>query len=468
MPNTKIGNFPVTVYGNLEKYSDVISKGRCRIFYKGANRNSTFITDEFAEKLLKSIPYTPVKGIYDSEEKDFTDHGASRTLGRIYGVVPQDPNFAWEKHLDEDGVEREYACVDVLYYTGLYGEAGEISGKSQSMELYAPSIKGDWKILNGKRFFVYSDGCFLGLQALGTDVEPCFEGAAFYNLIAESMKKYIEEVENYNKNNFQNSGSGGQKMFELFKLSDAQKENALWTLLNTETDEDGYYKLNYIVMDVYDDYALVVNCAAGQYERVYYKKDDATDSVEITDKVKCFIIDVTESEKAALDTIRKLNGETYDKADETFASVETLRAENSELSTKNTELNDSIATLTTERDDVSAQLTDAQASLATLQTTLDAANAEKDALAAYKKNIEDSKKLAVIESYAETVPEDVLETYKSNLDSYTCEDLDMRLTYEQKKSNPDMFARTTTPVIPTDMGSQKSGIELILARYEKK
>ena len=36
-----IKDFPVTVYGNLEKYSDVISKGRCRIFYKGANRNGT-------------------------------------------------------------------------------------------------------------------------------------------------------------------------------------------------------------------------------------------------------------------------------------------------------------------------------------------------------------------------------------------------------------------------------------------
>ena len=31
--------FPVTVYGNLEKYNETISKGRCRIFYKYGNRN---------------------------------------------------------------------------------------------------------------------------------------------------------------------------------------------------------------------------------------------------------------------------------------------------------------------------------------------------------------------------------------------------------------------------------------------
>ena len=52
--------FPVTVYGNLEKYNDVTSKARCRIFYKYGNRNGTYITDEFAEKLLSTIAYAPV------------------------------------------------------------------------------------------------------------------------------------------------------------------------------------------------------------------------------------------------------------------------------------------------------------------------------------------------------------------------------------------------------------------------
>ena len=158
-----IREFPVSVYGNLTKYSDTISKARCRIFYKYANRNGTYITDEFAEKLLSSIPYTPVKGIYESFEEDYTDHGEKRSEGRIYGIVPENPNFAWEKHLDEDGVEREYACVDVLIYTGLYAEANLIAGKGQSMELYAPSLKGEWKIINGKKYYVFSDGCFLGL-----------------------------------------------------------------------------------------------------------------------------------------------------------------------------------------------------------------------------------------------------------------------------------------------------------------
>ena len=90
-----ITNFQVTVYGKMEKFSDTISRGRCRVFYKGRNRNGTYITDEFAEKLIKSAPYTPVKGIYDIDGEDYTDHGQKRSEGRIYGVVPADPNFAW-------------------------------------------------------------------------------------------------------------------------------------------------------------------------------------------------------------------------------------------------------------------------------------------------------------------------------------------------------------------------------------
>ena len=185
-----IREFPVTVYGNLTKYSNTISKARCRIFYKYANRNGTYITDEFAEKLLSSIPYTPVKGIYDDFNEDYTDHGSERDEGRIYGIVPENPNLAWEKHMDEDGIEREYACVDVLIYTGIYKEAHDIIGKGQSMELYSPSLKGEWKIINGKKYYVFSEGCFLGLQALGDSVEPCFEGAAFFSLY-EDLKKIV-------------------------------------------------------------------------------------------------------------------------------------------------------------------------------------------------------------------------------------------------------------------------------------
>ncbi len=62
-------NFEVQMYGEPTLLSDVLSKRRVRIFYKYENRNLTYITDDFAEELISSLPYTPVKGIY--EDQDF-------------------------------------------------------------------------------------------------------------------------------------------------------------------------------------------------------------------------------------------------------------------------------------------------------------------------------------------------------------------------------------------------------------
>ena len=253
MNKEQMTSFSLSVYGNITAYNEVLSQARCRIFYKGANRNGTFITDEFAEKLIATLPYTPVKGIYDSMEDDFTDHGKQRYEGRIYGIVPENPNFAWETHLDEDGVERMYACADVYLFTGIYKqEALQIVDKAQSMELYADSIDGEWQFINGKRYFVFKEGRFLGLQALGDDYEPCFEGAAFYTF-CESIKNTIEEFEQF-KLASNESQLGGEQM--EFKLSDNQKLNMIWTLLNPNCNEEGGWEMEYSVCEVYDEYAL--------------------------------------------------------------------------------------------------------------------------------------------------------------------------------------------------------------------
>ena len=37
------------------------------------------LANKFEEKLISTVPYTPVKGIWDNELKDFLDHGRART-----------------------------------------------------------------------------------------------------------------------------------------------------------------------------------------------------------------------------------------------------------------------------------------------------------------------------------------------------------------------------------------------------
>ena len=458
-----IREFPITVYGNLTKYSDTISKGRCRIFYKYANRNGTYITDEFAEKLLSTIPYTPVKGIYDNFEEDYTDHGNKRSLGRIYGIVPENPNLQWEKHLDEDGIEREYACVDVLIFTALYEEAGEILGKAQSMEIYEPSIKGSWKIINGRRMFEYTEGSFLGLQVLGEDVEPCFEGAAFFSLYS-SLKQLVDEIKEYTLKLPEINTGGQSQMFEKinFKLSDSEKHNAIWSLINPNYNEEGGWTVEYAICDIYDDYALAYNYAEASYERVYYTKNDETNEVSISEKKKVFVIDVTESEMNALATIRTLNGGTYEKAEEVYSQaskVSELEEQNSTYVQKIEELSDNISTLETEKGNFTTQLEEAN-------NTITSLNEEIESLNTYKANIELKEKEEVISSYTELLSEEILASYKEKISEFTAIDLDKELAYELKKNNVSVFSKEQNPgFIPKD--EPKTGIEAILSKYKK-
>lgn len=451
-----IKEFPVTIYGNLKELNPVLSKARCRIFYKYENRNGTYITDEFAQKLISSLPYTPVKGIYDNFDEDYTDHGLKRDLGRIYGIVPENPNFSWEKHLDEDEIEREYACCDVYIFTALYEEASQIVGKSQSMELYQPSIKGDWAIINGKKLFKFEDGCFLGLQILGDDVEPCFEGAAFFTFYND-LKNAIKKLEKYSLDS--NIKGGKSEMTKLnFKLSDSQKHDAIWVLLNDKYTEESNWEITYTILDIYDDYALVYSYEAGSYERVYYTKNDETDSIELGARKKCYVIDVTEEEKTALEALRAFNGGTYEKIDENIQEINTIKQQNSEFSTKIEELNNTVSTLTTERDTSVENYNNAQAQISTLTNEL-------ETLKDYKNSVETQEKEQVIASYSELLNNEILDSYKSKISEYSsATELDKELAYELKKTNLEVFTKTPQ-YLPKD--TPNTGIEAILAKYKK-
>ena len=451
-----IKEFPVTIYGNLKELNPVLSQARCRIFYKYENRNGTYITDEFAQKLISSLPYTPVKGIYDNFDEDYTDHGLKRDLGRIYGIVPENPNFSWEKHLDEDEIEREYACCDVYIFTALYEEAFQIVGKSQSMELYPPSIKGDWAIINGKKLFKFEDGCFLGLQILGDDVEPCFEGAAFFTFYND-LKNAIKKLERYSLDS--NIKGGKSEMTKLnFKLSDSQKHDAIWVLLNDKYTEESNWEITYTILDIYDDYALVYSYEAGSYERVYYTKNDETDSVELGARKKCYVIDITEEEKTALEALRAFNGGTYEKIDENIQEINTIKQQNSEFSTKIEELNNTVSTLTTERDTSVENYNNAQAQISTLTNEL-------ETLKDYKNSVETQEKEQVIASYSELLNNEILDSYKSKISEYSsATELDKELAYELKKTNLEVFTKTPQ-YLPKD--TPNTGIEAILAKYKK-
>jgi predicted nucleic acid-binding Zn-ribbon protein len=464
----KLTTFSLSVYGDVTSYNEVLSKARCRIFYKGANRNGTFITDEFAEQLISTLPYVPVKGIYDTMKDDFTDHGRERYEGRIYGIVPENPNFAWETHLDVDGVERTYACTDVYLFTGLYKqEAFDIVEKSQSMELYADSIDGEWQFINGKRYFVFTKGRFLGLQALGEDYEPCFEGAAFYTFV-DSVKTLMTDLNGTDI--FQKQNLEGEKHMN-FKLSDNQKYNMLWTLLNNRFNEENEYAMDYAICEVYDEYAVVFKFETGEYNRAYYTKNDETDSLSIDKMEVCYIVDVNEAEKQALQTVHAMNNNTYEKIDEVVADlntkVEDFTTQIDEFNSKIEENDTTIATLQQDNEKLENELSEAKDNYTTALEKIDTLTSENEALNNFKAAVELQDKEAVIAKYSTLLDEEELNGFKERVDEFTKEELDKELAFALVQSKSTIFTNDDNGFIPKPE-EHLTGIEAILTRQKNK
>ena len=291
-----------------------------------------------------------------------------------------------------------------------------------------------------------------------------------------------------------------------FKLSDGAKFEAIWSLLNVNYNEANNWLVEYSIVDIYDEYAVVRNYSEGIFERVYYSKDDATDSVELGERVRCFFLDVTEAEKKALDALHGLNNSTYEKVDENYSAAlaeveaktgelntanealeaktgelntanealeaktaefnaltETYNTEKSENETKIGELNESITTLTTERDNALSSLVESQTAVVSL-------NEEIAALNSFKAEIEKKEKEAIIAKYTKLLSEDVLATYTAKLDEYTdLKALDKDLAYELVTTNNSVFTMNGNPqpaYVPRDTGVS-NGLEGILDKYKK-
>lgn len=379
--NKKIpSTFTISVFGETEKLSPTLSKARAKLFYKGRNRNGSFISDKVAEKLLASVPYSPIKGIYDTTTEDFLAHSPNSSDGKAYGLVPNPPNIAWEEHLDKDGVMRTYACVDAILWTGLYEEANKITGSSQSMELYPPSIKGDWVTYGNQEVFEFEDAAFVGLQVLGADHEPCFEGAGFFSQQDEQMKLLYSHYEQL------------KEFFEKEQNMDKEKNATV----------DG-------ADEIVDFEDIEVDIDAETQDEV---EPDAPETVE-EDAPEAEAELEPEAEEAELEPEVE---ETEEEEEEGIPEEKV-----SDFSTKILELENANASLIVERDNFSARVIELEKEL--------------DELKEYKLSKELEEKQTVLNKYQAILSKESIDAFTDKLDSYSMEDLEKELAFVYLKEN---------------------------------
>ena len=205
-----------------------IGRLKVRVFTKYGNRNGSYITEAVANQLIESATQgtTPVVGFFDPATQSWASHSGP-TLANGYGYVE---NFlGWEPFEDTDGVTREYAVFSVVLFTDYYEEAKKIFGQNQSMELDPASIDGDWTMIEGQEYFVYTKAKMLGFCVIG-EHEPCFSVSSFFSKNDDIYKSQYEkfssllfnlkaQVEEAEKNN-----EGGEQPMNEFENQEVVKQ----------------------------------------------------------------------------------------------------------------------------------------------------------------------------------------------------------------------------------------------------
>ena len=414
-------NFVATVYGNLVPLNNsALSKARLKIFYKGMNRNGSYINEEIAEKLISTLPGTPVVGYYDSDKDDFLGH-VSPESNRAYGFVPEEMNFKWEMSLDPDGVYRTYACTDIILWTGRYPIASKIVGKSHSMELNPDTVEGEWVEHDDDFYFEFTNAEFFGLCVLGEEYEPCFEGSSFYELHQQENNASISK--------------DLKEMFSLYKSTiDSAEENP----------------------------------TGGQEMEDEKLKPQDLDNDSVEEEVKDQEEEVKEEENKPSET-EEVKDESSEEGEEEETDEEKKEEEQEEPEQEEEEEEESEETDEPEEEEEKEEV-DFNSALAEKDKTIATLEAELKELREYKKAKVNEEKEEVLNTYSNKLTEEEIADFRNKIEDYNSAvelKKDIAVCLLDKQSNEEKIEDSNYALINSRKNTF-TGIEAIVAKYANK
>ncbi len=260
---------------NEDKNYEIFSRCKLKVFYKGETADHRYFSDEFADQLIRSLPYTPVVSRYDDESEDFEGH-ASRQ--EIFGIVDPCGEITFEDD-EEDG--KIWCVADVILYTERPDQLGELAkkipGHPHSLELDPKSTKYKINYDDKKHFknIEFTAGDFVGVSVLGMNQKPAFTGSTFFEENSEFTKK-MQLLKNYCERRLEENQHGGEKMnlSEFIKLTWGDISVRVVNAIQEEYHEELYI----CPIDFYDDSVVchVYSFIDGSttYFRFYYTIDE--------------------------------------------------------------------------------------------------------------------------------------------------------------------------------------------------
>ena len=173
-------NISLSIPAYLSNFS-ALENGRTmadlKVFYIGETADGRIFDEEFANKLVESLPYCPVVAYFSDLKDDFIGHNATQY---IYGLVQAEPEYRFEEC--EDG--KTWLITKVMLYTDREDNIGQVAekilGQPQSLELNRKTVKYDMFTENGRTKIRFKEGSLVGLGVLGKKQKPAFTGSEFF------------------------------------------------------------------------------------------------------------------------------------------------------------------------------------------------------------------------------------------------------------------------------------------------
>lgn len=438
LKNQSVATIAAPEFINIEPYNPLISQCEIKVLYVGENRNGSYITEEVAKDMANSLPGTPIVAAFIPDKKDFGDHGHVVTIedGEVkfscktqpYGFVAPDAKVWFKNFVDTDefGVEteRKYLMTNGYLWTGQYPEIQKAldEGLPQSMELDEKSLDGHWAKNrdSGIEFFIINDATFSKLCILGSDVEPCFEGASVTD--KQVSKEFSKDPHFMNtlftmmnelKDALQNSEGGSDMPNEELDFEEQKKPAEEISVIeesgNSEEDADTAGE-----PAAQADGVAEASLAEGAVE------EDASDEEFACGKKKQYVDDEDEDEFAC--------GKKKQYADDEPAEESEVEDEKKPAADHSLE-------------DVEAEFAAVKAELETTKSLLDAANAELISLREFKLGIENQQKDALIAKYHMLSDEDKAEIV-AHKEEYSLEQIEAKLALMYVEKNVDFSTVT--------------------------
>lgn len=423
-----------------------LCKCKVRVFYSGENRNGSYITPEFAQKLAVTAYNKPVFGYYDHMKKDFGGHEGPEKV-KAYGFVIPD-SLTWEEHLDDDANVRTYATYEVLVWAEYWDEAKQIFNLGQSMELDPSTVKGQWKAVGefDNECFVFTEGTVIGLCILGTEKVPCFEGAAFFSCEDSDYKKFVEAIKKYTKN-------GGSTTMEEEKV--VFDEEIAESAAESEPSEQPAAEP--AVEPAVEETVVEAAAEPEAAEEVVESADEPTIEVvsePVEEPAEDLIIEPApvveapdeEAHEAFMKDLEELKQqyatllETLNDLQEKFSGVE-----------KSLQEKENAYNLVVEE-------------LNSTKSAFEAERATNAVMSAKLKEYEDAEKAQLLETFANTIPSEILQSYSDKAAELTVDELNTKLSIEYTKYS---LAKEKQIEVRVPVPQQESGLAQILNKYRK-